>query len=62
MVNVTRINTSNFVINFSYISLLTPIRNKMIPRFIANRFQYTIMQLPFVEEDRFFREQKLEPM
>lgn len=54
MVNVTRINTSNFVINFSYISLLTPIRNKMIPQFIANRFQYTIMQLPFVEEDRFF--------
>lgn len=35
----------------------------MIPQFIANRFQYTIMQIPFVEEDRvFFREQKLEPM
>lgn len=62
MVNVTRINTINFEINFSYISSLTPIRNEMIPQFIANRFQYTIMQLPFVEEDRFFREQKLEPM
>lgn len=41
MVNVTRINTINFEINFSYISLLTPIRNEMIPQFIANRFQFT---------------------